>query len=203
MAVVFGIDEAGDGPRLGPLVIAASGFEVTGEPREFDFWDKLQRVVSRQRDGRGADARLHVADSKQVYSPSAGLANLERSVLTFLALAGHQPQSFQELWRVINDTTGPGADQKPFVSSTDMAFPLPLAARQSEIDAAALRVADEFEKQDVHLHSIQIDVVGVERFNRLTRFHGSKGSTLTQVTRLGATKCLLTTPKRTSPSNLG
>jgi hypothetical protein len=179
MAFVFGIDEAGYGPRLGPLIVAASGWNVNGEPRTFDFWGKLERVISRQREDSGPDARLHVADSKQVYSASQGLANLERSVLALLAVAGFRPRSFLDLWRSISGGQDPTGDG--YLSHEDLTFALPLSAGQADIDAASCRVADELERQCVRLHAIEIDVVDVARFNSLTRFHGSKGATLTQV----------------------
>lgn len=179
MAFVFGIDEAGYGPRLGPLIVAASGWTVSGEPRTFEFWDRLDRVVSRQRDVPGPDARLHVADSKQVYSSSQGLANLERSVLSLLAAAGHRPLTFADLWHCVN--CGQGLLNGGYLSHEDLAISLPVAARQSEIDSIATRVSDELDQQGIRLHSIEVDVVHVERFNQLTRFHGSKGSTLTEV----------------------
>lgn len=189
MSVVIGIDEAGYGPRLGPLVIAATGWNVAADPREFDFWTRLQRVVCQQRDGVRPDARLHVADSKQVYSPSQGLAHLERSVLTFLAIAGHRPGTFHELWRTVHDGSAGEEHADACCPETDMMFPLPLAAEQAEIDSATLRLADEFEKQQVRLHTIRVDIAGVQRFNRLTRSHGSKGSTLTQLSLELAARC--------------
>lgn len=187
MAFVFGIDEAGYGPRLGPLVVAASGWSVTGQPSTFDFWGKLDRIVSRESDGSGPDARLHVADSKQVYSPSRGLANLERSVLSLLAVAGQRPSSLLELWRSVSGGREP--DAGGYLPQEDLTFSLPLSARQSEIDAASARAVDEFNREGIRLHAIEVDIVDVERFNRLTGFHGSKGSTLTQVSLELAERC--------------
>lgn len=176
MPYVFGIDEAGYGPRLGPLVVAASGWEIGEHDGEFDFWGKLARVVSQERGGRN-DVRLHVADSKEVYSASRGLANLERSVLALLALAGLRPGSFHDLLQLVGDGQGMGA----YLANEDTSFTLPIAAQRSDVDAAALLVAGEFEHQGVRLHSFQVDVVDVPRFNELTQLHGSKGSTLTRV----------------------
>src|SRR5688572_11296377 len=101
MAIIIGVDEAGYGPNLGPLVITATVWEVPGDPHDFDFWRALRSVISQRAprpsrtnaavDTSGAAvavrrraARMHVADSKQVYSPARGLAPLETSVLSLL-----------------------------------------------------------------------------------------------------------------------
>lgn len=85
-----GIDEAGYGPRLGPLCVAMSLFRVDGwtpgGPAP-DLWKLLREVVARE----PADARkgkLPVNDSKRLKMHGPGVAHavqhLERGVLAFL-----------------------------------------------------------------------------------------------------------------------
>ncbi len=87
MTVVAGIDEAGYGPRLGPMVSSAFAYRTEGATEgPGELWDLLSDVVARP--GRKAKGRLAVGDSKKLFSPASGMANLERSLLALLAAAG-------------------------------------------------------------------------------------------------------------------
>ena len=72
---VVGIDEAGYGPNLGPLVQAAVGLYLPdGDPAG---WETMKAVVRRSHEK--ADGRLLIDDSKKVYT-RGGLEALERGV---------------------------------------------------------------------------------------------------------------------------
>ena len=78
MGLLIGMDEAGYGPNLGPLVVTVTVWEVPGAPREFDLWAAMADIASQL--PTREPLRLQIADSKQVYSPGKGLAALEKSV---------------------------------------------------------------------------------------------------------------------------
>ena len=103
MGIVIGMDEAGYGPNLGPLVITATVWHVPADPRKTDFWALFETVVS-QSATKDAD-RIHVADSKDVYSPSRGLLPLERSIQAIFGLAPCNTSSFRSLcdWLMTSD----------------------------------------------------------------------------------------------------
>ena len=81
MPWVVGIDEAGYGPNLGPLVQAAVALYLP----DYDpaGWETLKPVV--RRCGDKADERLLIDDSKKVYA-RGGLAALEQAVANRRAL---------------------------------------------------------------------------------------------------------------------
>ena len=76
-----GIDEAGYGPNLGPLVMTA----VVAEGERPDVWRDLEATVCR---AGGRDGRLWVDDSKRVYAGGVGLDRLEAATLAMLEAIG-------------------------------------------------------------------------------------------------------------------
>lgn len=95
MGVMIGMDEAGYGPNLGPLLVTATAWDVPGDPREFDFWTAMNGIASTSHTKE--PLRLQIADSKQVYSPGRGLMALEKAVLSAMRLLDRAPVNLRQL----------------------------------------------------------------------------------------------------------
>lgn len=201
MGLVIGVDEAGYGPNLGPLVITATVWEVPGDARDFDFWRAFRNVLSNRvpRAARATNtgpqgtvdggtvtakrrrAQLHVADSKQVYTPARGLGPLETSVLSLLDCRGAFA-TLTELWRHLCGAA-PGNDcAEPWFAGDGLALPLPLVADERDVAGFADRLQRQFDRCGVGLRRVASDIVLTERFNRLTGTLGGKGAALSRTT---------------------
>ena len=79
--ILAGIDEAGLGPAMGPLCVAAAIFAAPDGTTPAAPWELLDGLVTAQK--RGKAAPLLIADSKIAYA-ARGMAGLEEAALSFL-----------------------------------------------------------------------------------------------------------------------
>jgi len=99
MVVLVGIDEAGFGPILGPLVVSSSTFVLPHHLLTADLWQILAKSVGRSR--KHLAGRLLIADSKKAYSKSLGIKQLRRTVLAALGCLGRKPATLTELLKLL------------------------------------------------------------------------------------------------------
>ncbi|MBW7992386.1 MAG: hypothetical protein FVQ84_20555 [Planctomycetes bacterium] len=99
MAVLVGIDEAGYGPILGPLVVSSSTISLPQGLLRDDLWQILRNSVGNRR--KRLAGRMLITDSKKAYSRATGIKHLERTVLGCLKCIGKEPETLVELIEVL------------------------------------------------------------------------------------------------------
>lgn len=172
MGILIGMDEAGYGPNLGPLVISATAWEVPDDPRKFDLWQAFAGIVEQTapRDGE----HLQIADSKVVYSPGRGFEHLEAGVLAAMDLLDRRPRTFAGLCGEYCVQPPRQADGEPWFLDADLELP---CARNSNLVAAWINRCRE---GGIRLRSIRSDIVLTQRFNAETEHYDSKGRALSE-----------------------
>ncbi|MEZ6141156.1 MAG: hypothetical protein R3B84_11355 [Zavarzinella sp.] len=158
-----GLDEAGYGPNLGPLVVCSTAIRVTDPTAT--IW-KLFPESMRQAGGK-KDQRLIVDDSKKVYSGGQGLEQLETGVLALLACStGAIPGDLASLLQATTSADCRADLQQEFWFTEDVALPkwAPLTA----IDQARGAVLAEA-PTDTVFGPMQAMIVPTGRFNQLLK----------------------------------
>lgn len=159
MNCLAGIDEAGLGPILGPLVVAGCAFRG---PDGADPWQLLRTHVSRRRSDK---RRIRVADSKKVNQGPQGLRRLEEAALCFwTVLAGGRPATLAD-WLQELGIDGAGLRRCPWYERLDL--PLPVAADAGWIELKAELIARTMRRREVSLLAIAVRPVDVEEWNGL------------------------------------
>ena len=163
MAIVAGIDEAGYGPLLGPLVVTGVAFEVPDDRLEACLWEQLAESVTRRPSRR--DLRLPILDSKKLYHRRAGLASLERSALAAFQSANRAPPTFGELLaRIAPDVLG---DMEAYPWYRGLDFDLPVEADPGAVATAANALRRNARLQGVRLAGVMCEPLLEGHYNRL------------------------------------
>jgi hypothetical protein len=172
--IIAGIDEAGYGPILGPLVVGCTAFATPSDDGETPcLWSQLRRHVSRKATG---GKKLHINDSKLVYAPASGLKELERGVLSIAAVE-KMPSNFDEFLQMVAPEALSDLPAHPwYVSTADETFPVAQEGLTLKLFANGLR--QEMEQTQTHCLVMRARVMLEQPLNRMLDATRNKASAL-------------------------
>ncbi len=193
----IGADEAGYGPNLGPLLIAASAWTAPAHFSESDFSQALNETFFGSAWIQGCQ-HIPLGDSKKLYRPGGGLTSLELGLLaTMSALdrgsASGSPRQFSNLDAFIAGHTrrlDPSApelpwyldlDQQPMPQDDNPDFPNSTTHR-AEINRLGQLALAALEKRSLALVDVQAILIDEPAFNAHVQRLGSKGQLLSEQT---------------------
>ncbi|NCA11916.1 hypothetical protein EBR56_08950 [bacterium] len=176
MTLVVGTDEAGYGPNLGPLVVAATAWRLAGHPATADG---VFAAVAEAAGNVGSTPLW--ADSKTIHRGGAGFAALERGVHAALALVHDEPVHDWPRLAATVGAIGPATHAAQGWTWLD-ALPLPRAADPQACAAAATTARIALESVGLELLGVACRAVYPQEFNRLLDRGLNKSDILSQTT---------------------
>ncbi len=180
MELLVGVDEAGYGPNLGPLVVSATVWR-SDHDRLSDRWSErlAPHVVPASAAARHAATSVVMDDSKRLYQPARGVGLLERGVLAAIWCSGLRVESSSQLWATLDPAGASERRSLPWYAAHDCR--LPQSPTAVDLPQVAERMSTGLRSCGVEI--VQLASVAVEpaHWNQLLQKWGSKGTVLTQV----------------------
>jgi ribonuclease HII len=178
LAILAGIDEAGFGPVLGPLVVSAAVFSVPDDAVDRCLWQALASAVTRKAFRRSPC--LPIADSKSLHVRTDGPVHLERGVLGMARQLGAIPGALPELLaRLAPDAVG-RLPEYPWYAGQEL--PLPRQADATDLSLRANAAAEAMRRSGTALECLRAECVLVGEYNRLVAATRNKAVALLGVT---------------------
>jgi ribonuclease HII len=201
--VICGIDEAGYGPMLGPLVVARAVLAIEdwspGQPAP-DIWKVLEAgVCQKPNDKRG---RVAIADSKKLKRPNDSAEPLEHLLRGVLAMLGTCRDEPIETDLHLLSALGVEVDSSRSGQVWPAWYAFDQAGRELPgVQATRLAtnvLAGVMRDAGVRLLDLRVEVIDVVRFNSIVREAGTKAATTGAglATHLGAMWTRFASPSR-------
>lgn len=178
--LLIATDEAGYGPKLGPLVIAATAWTIPGEGLSHDRIDALFSGL--RSPAKIGDLKIKVDDSKAVFKPGGGLAALHAVVSASHHACGRAPSTLAGLLPLIAADDCDAIASTPWLCELSGDAFLPVDQTRSLIDA--------WHATGIRLVDVQARVINAATFNAACTGGANKADLLATST-LGIAKKLI------------
>ena len=177
MAILVGIDEAGFGPLLGPLVVSSSTFSLPYHLLKSDLWEILRKSVSQSR--KRLAGRLLITDSKKAFSKSLGIQQLQRTVLASLKCLGKEPTTSAELMGILCPDDLERLNDYPWYENSGNH---PLAVNIADRDIASSVLVENLTANHMKLLDIKSCCLDVAYYNQMVSAIKNKANVLFSIT---------------------
>jgi ribonuclease HII len=177
MVVLVGIDEAGFGPILGPLVISSSTFSIPHNLLKADLWQILRNSIGNRR--KRLAGRMLITDSKKAYSRAMGIKHLERTVLGCLKYLGKEPGTLVELMELLCPGCFGRLSAYPWYQDARSHF---LSADAADMAIASTVLADDMATNGIELFDISSYCLDVGYYNKMVASVKNKANVLFSAT---------------------
>ncbi len=174
MAILAGIDEAGYGPMLGPLLVSGAVFRVPDAKLNHCLWETLAETCTKSCNKH--DKRLTITDSKKLFHQRSNPAALERTALVMLAVAGHRPDTWHRLLDVIAPNAGAQGKEYPWYRESTLT--LPRCDGVGDITTKANAIVRDCNNQHIAFLGASCEVMYEGEFNRLVAQTQNKATVL-------------------------
>jgi hypothetical protein len=171
MTLVIGTDEAGYGPNLGPLVIAATAWRIDAEPDAVET--RLATAIESAATGLWGD-------SKKIYRAGAGLEALERGVLVGMALAsrGLTPSSWAALMEALGETSCTDLPENPALER----LTIPRHQHAPSCTDRSIAIGEALAAFGIRLEAMRTRIIQPAAFNAMLDRGLNKSDILSQAT---------------------
>ena len=179
MPYLIGTDEAGYGPRLGPLLISLSLWRVEQPPQEVDLFTALADTVCATGTKPG-DNRLKIDDSKKLYQSGGSVRGLERPVLSALQALHRTVETWRDAWHLLVGQTPTALKELPWYCDYDES--LPIDTEKDDVAHLATQWKEQWRATQCELLELRSIPLFPAELNKEIDALDSKAETLTRAT---------------------
>jgi len=173
MVVLTGIDEAGFGPLLGPLVVSSAALSLPNHLLTTDLWQLLRKSVANTQ--KHLAGRLLIADSKKAYNRKKGIKSLERTVLACLNCLGQKPATLIELLTLLSHDCIERINNYPWYKNAPNHR---LSYNSADMEIASAVLKEDLASNGIELTELRSRCLDVAYYNKMVDSVKNKSNVL-------------------------